>query len=224
MKLKRRQFLTGSLTTGLVSLSTARAEEMMAPREKFRVLSLDGGGARGYLSAGILANIESYLNIKTGVKVPLGKRFDLIAGTSTGGIIALGLATGRSAVDVKMFFRDLVPRIFAESERAWYSSRLLGPEYGIEKLTHSLKGFFGEATLRDVTTDICVTAVSLENGMPYFHKSNYRKILRRFGPDETLATRFFCIGHTTYFQPIPPSNYMTPQMEASALIIHPWSR
>jgi patatin-like phospholipase/acyl hydrolase len=137
-------------------------------------LALDGGGARGYLSAGILKNVELYLDNKTGQQVPLGKRFDLIAGTSAGGIIALGLGLGYTAAKIEKIFGDLVATVFAATERAWYTTRLWSPEYGVETLTRSLKALFGDSTLRDVTTDVCITAVSLENGRPRFHKSNYR--------------------------------------------------
>jgi uncharacterized protein len=57
----------------------------------FKVLSLDGGGIKGVFEASFLAEIES------AVKPPLASYFDLIAGTSTGGIIALGLGLGISA-------------------------------------------------------------------------------------------------------------------------------
>lgn len=55
---------------------------------KIKALSLDGGGARGYLTVLILANIEKYINHGKSEYKPVGKYFDLIAGTSTGVIIA----------------------------------------------------------------------------------------------------------------------------------------
>ena len=63
----------------------------------FKILSLDGGGVRGYLSAKILSNLEDYLNNRAKEEMPIGQRFDFIAGTSTGGIIALALALGKTA-------------------------------------------------------------------------------------------------------------------------------
>src|SRR4051812_28360760 len=51
----------------------------------FRILSLDGGGIRGVFPAALLARLEEHL------EHPIGRYFDLIAGTSTGGIIAIGL-------------------------------------------------------------------------------------------------------------------------------------
>ncbi len=72
-------------------------EKPWADKEHVRILSLDGGGVRGILQARILKNMEQYLNHKDGSELPLGKRFDLIAGTSVGAIMGLSLAMGKSA-------------------------------------------------------------------------------------------------------------------------------
>lgn len=83
---------------------------------KFRVLSLDGGGVRGIVSAKIL----QYLEEKS--KKPISRLFDLIVGTSTGGIIALGLACpGESgmpkytAKDIVQFYLNYSKTIFSRS-------------------------------------------------------------------------------------------------------------
>jgi patatin-like phospholipase/acyl hydrolase len=66
----------------------------------FRILALDGGGARGWLSARMLANVEALLNAGDDEAVALGRRFDLVIGTSTGAILAAGLACGvKAALD-----------------------------------------------------------------------------------------------------------------------------
>ena len=62
--------------------------------EKFQILSLDGGGIRGVFIAAFLAEIEERNNTK------ITNHFDLIVGTSTGGIIALGLGMGLSAKEI----------------------------------------------------------------------------------------------------------------------------
>src|SRR6266850_1974280 len=87
----------------------------------FRVLSIDGGGVRGFLAASILANIETYLNDATGERVALGQRFDFLGGTSAGGLIALGLGMGRTAAEMRELFVTLVPAVFGAANRrdAW---------------------------------------------------------------------------------------------------------
>ncbi|MFX4589173.1 patatin-like phospholipase family protein, partial [Acinetobacter baumannii] len=68
------------------------------PAERpFRILSIDGGGICGILPASILAEFETrFLNGQ-----PVARHFDMIAGTSTGGIIALGLGHGKLARDIR---------------------------------------------------------------------------------------------------------------------------
>jgi predicted acylesterase/phospholipase RssA len=73
---------------------------------KRRILSLDGGGIKGVFAAAFLETIEE----ATGKKV--ADHFDLIAGTSTGGIIALGLGLGMSAREISQFYLNDGPRIF----------------------------------------------------------------------------------------------------------------
>ena len=73
-----------------------------------KLLALDGGGIRGVLSLGILAAIEDT------VGCPLGEYFDYIAGTSTGAIIAAGLATGLTVEALQKFYEDFGPQMFED--------------------------------------------------------------------------------------------------------------
>lgn len=77
---------------------------------KFRILSLDGGGIRGAFTAAYLAKLEEQIG------GPLTDYFDLIAGTSTGGIIALGLALGKSAEDIRHFYENYGRAIFTRQK------------------------------------------------------------------------------------------------------------
>src|SRR6478609_1690555 len=78
---------------------------------KFRILSLDGGGIRGAFSASFLAELERK------VGHPIGQYFDLIVGTSTGGIIATALALGESAERIERMYRDRGREIFTRQPR-----------------------------------------------------------------------------------------------------------
>jgi uncharacterized protein len=139
----------------------------------FRILSIDGGGVRGFLSASILANIEQYLNDARNESMPLGARFDLISGTSAGGLIGLGLAIHRTAAEVRDLFLDFVPRVFGSANRRAKWQWAKRPRYHSEPLITSLTGFFGDATLADLSTDVCVTSVSLIDAKPRLHKTDY---------------------------------------------------
>jgi patatin-like phospholipase/acyl hydrolase len=178
-KVDRRKLVKGAAAFSVgMSIRPAVSEErpkdaVLGP--KFRVLSLDGGGARGYLSVQILANIEQYLDEYCANKLPLGQRFDLIAGTSTGGIIALGLATGATAGQILRFYETLVPKVFSADARRNWATRLKSPKYDSGPLSRALSDYFGDKTLGDVQTDVCITAVALRNGKPRFHKSDYQR-------------------------------------------------
>src|SRR3954462_2964438 len=84
----------------------------------FRVLSLDGGGAKGFYTLGVLKEIEGMLNC------PLYKRFDLIFGTSTGAIIAALLALGREVNEIQELYRNYVPSIMKSWTRFGRTSAL----------------------------------------------------------------------------------------------------
>ncbi len=86
----------------------------------FRILSLDGGGIRGAYTAAVLARWEE----ATGKRIV--DHFDLIAGTSTGGLIAIGLGLGLSAQQLLSFYRDRGPMIFptvSKADRLWHQLR-----------------------------------------------------------------------------------------------------
>lgn len=189
----RRRFLQSLFATGagaVASIAPSGAATVCAPslarRQRFRVLSLDGGGARGYLSAAILENLEKHLNTQNNNNLPIGKRFDLITGTSTGGIIALGLANGRSASDIRAFYEKHIPEIFSSSQRAWRTAQWYKPKYETTRLRSAVEQFFGSQTLENTVTDVCITSVALRSGKPRFYKSDY--LVRNKGRlDEKLS-------------------------------------
>ena len=84
----------------------------------FRILALDGGGIKGTFTAAVLAKWEELTQLR------LAEHFDLIAGTSTGGILALGLGMGLAAKDILRFYVDRGPTVFL-------ATSLRDPETGI---------------------------------------------------------------------------------------------
>jgi len=76
------------------------------PIRHFRILALDGGGIKGTFTAAVLAAWEKDIGQR------VCEHFDLITGTSTGGILAIGLGLGLPAERVLQFYRDQGPRIF----------------------------------------------------------------------------------------------------------------
>ncbi|MGA9851710.1 MAG: CBASS cGAMP-activated phospholipase [Gammaproteobacteria bacterium] len=139
--------------------------------DNFCVLSLDGGGSRGYLSIRYLENLETHLNRSTGRTVSLGERFDFIVGTSTGGIIALGLAVGISAGKIRELHETYLPKIFGPKARhllPWWR-----PKYDNRILRDFLIECFGRRCLADLNTDACIIGVGLQNAQSRLFKTDY---------------------------------------------------
>jgi len=136
--------------------------------KKFKILSLDGGGIRGYLSAKILANMEQLLNEANREDINIGQRFDLIVGTSTGGIIACALAIGKSGKEILELYERLISKVFQPESKGIFS-----PKYSSKILKEELEKTLEDYTLADVKTDLCITSVDVENASPRFHKSGY---------------------------------------------------
>ncbi|WFC40270.1 CBASS cGAMP-activated phospholipase [Pseudoxanthomonas sp. SE1] len=158
--------------------SSAKFAAPLAPRDPasaalFSVLTLDGGGARGYLTLKILEQVEAYLNGLTGAALPLGAHFDLVCGTSTGGIIALALALGRPVSEVSALYEAHLPRIFGPAMRRWAGVDNFRPRYCSDALREAMRALFGDLTLGDVQTDVCITALSLANARPQLFRSDY---------------------------------------------------
>jgi uncharacterized protein len=148
---------------------------MKAPAKgdgQLRILSIDGGGIRGILPAKVLAEIEDM----TGKRI--ADLFDVIAGTSTGGILALGLtcpgddpATPKhKATDLVDLYVNKGADIFTKS---WLRERevLLQPKYVPINLEQALKDYLGDARLKDAVTRVTVTAYETERRAPFFFRS-----------------------------------------------------
>ena len=140
-----------------------------------RILSIDGGGIRGLIPSLVLSKLEDLCG------KPICELFDLIAGTSTGGILALGLTMpgpdgkpAHSAASMVSIYEKEAERIF--SRRFSHRLRTLGsladqkyPAQGIESV---LTEYFGEARLKDSLTEVLVPAYEIERHIPFFFKSS----------------------------------------------------
>lgn len=109
------------------------------------LLSIDGGGIRGVLSLQILRRLEAIARDRSGDSMlVLADAFDYIAGTSTGGIIAAGLAIGMSCDEVERFYREQAPRMFSPN-RNWVK-RYTSARYDANVLQQELQDVFGKDT------------------------------------------------------------------------------
>jgi len=90
---------------------SARDRHFFAPGAK-RILAIDGGGVRGVVALAFLERIERVLETQSGRPVRLCDHFDLIGGTSTGAVIATGLALGHKVAQIRDFYFELGSRVF----------------------------------------------------------------------------------------------------------------
>src|SRR5580765_1488551 len=124
---------------------------------RFRILSIDGGGIKGVFPAAFLAAIEENL------PHPISQYFDLITGTSTGGIIALGLGFGLSASQLLEFYIKRGPMIFPkERRRLWRRWTLdwFGSRYQSTALRSALTDVFGSAKLGQVKARVLIPSMN----------------------------------------------------------------
>jgi predicted acylesterase/phospholipase RssA len=129
-----------------------------------RILSLDGGGLRGMLTLQVLRRIEGLLQERfADPALCLGDYFDLIAGTSTGAIIAAGLSLGMSVDEIEEHYRALGNKVFM---RSFWRRGLLQDAYDASAVAEALRGVFGDRTLAspDFRTGLMVVAKRLDTG------------------------------------------------------------
>lgn len=113
------------------------------------ILSLDGGGIRGVIEARILAHVEAAL------KAPISSRFDLVAGTSTGGILACCIGIDMPMAMAETIYSVNGPNIFRK--RRFFKTGLLIPKFPPAQVEDVLKKYFGTKSLADCTVDVLVT-------------------------------------------------------------------
>jgi len=144
----------------------------------FKILSIDGGGIRGIIPATILSEIEKR------TQKPISSLFNLIAGTSTGGILALGMVkpdahglpayTAEKGIDLyekegsRVFSRDIWHRIHA-------LDNLADERYSAEGVESVLEDYFGDTRLKEAITDVIIPSYDIERRTAVFFKSRKAK-------------------------------------------------
>jgi uncharacterized protein len=172
-----------------------------------RLLSIDGGGLLGLIPAEALIQIEQQLNQITGRTEPLCNRFDLIGGTSTGAILAAGLAMGKSATELRNFYLQFGRKIFTKSflpVRFWHSY----PSGPLEKY---LKQVLIESTTLGsdlLKTQVLIVTKNATLGNDWFFTNNPKN---RFYPQNSKLPLWQVVRASaaapTYF---PPQTIVVP--------------
>ena len=148
----------------------------------FNILSLSGGGFLGLYTVSILAELEKNLGR------PIASCFDLMAGTSIGGIIALGLAAERPAIDIKSAFEKNGSKIFSDRpastgkirELLEFCSSIQKSKYENQELRKTIIEIVGEQTIiGDLKHPVMVPTVNLTKGKPQIFKTPHHSTFVR---------------------------------------------
>ncbi|MGQ0531741.1 MAG: patatin-like phospholipase family protein [Caulobacteraceae bacterium] len=149
-------------------------ERFQRPGSK-RILALDGGGARGLLTLGVLAQLERHLAERSGQgdQFRLAHYFDLIGGTSTGAIIATTLALEWRVREVVDLYFRLLPAIFSKPQVPG-PLRVFIPAFKNKALTQALNEYLGDRMLNseDLKTGLAIHAKRIDSGSAWILVNN----------------------------------------------------
>jgi hypothetical protein len=166
----------------------------------FRILSLDGGGIRGLITMILLARLDAEKGLAGWLE-----RADLVAGTSTGGLIALALARGKRLPEIRALYEERSRSIFDDS---WLDNvkdlgNIVGAQYRTDRLRGELQALFGAARLRDLKQRVLVPAFDLDNEDPRpDHRRWKPKLFHNFpGTDSDGAMPAWKVGLYTSAAP-----------------------
>ena len=175
----------------------------------FRILSIDGGGIRGIYPAHILCCIEERL------KINLYESFDMIAGTSTGSIIAAGVATGVAATDIVDMYREHGAGIFKKKAFCWPVGKwkntfqpMFDSVYDPQYLKSVLADIFRDKRLGEIKKPLLLPATDIGNGCVHVLKSGYSKEFTRDNDVLVKDAVLSSCSAPTYFEPHKLDHYL----------------
>ena len=169
---------------------------------KYRILCLDGGGLRGLITARLLARLNTHPQVAGWLST-----VDLFAGTSTGGILALGLACGKTPEEICTVYKERGGVIFDDS--IWDNLRDLGKtvgaDYSCKGLKAELKAVFGDLKLRDIPRKVAIPTFDLDNEDVAARRTWKPKIFHNFqgadsdGQQLVASIALYTCSAPTYF-------------------------
>ena len=158
-----------------------------------RILAIDGGGVKGIFPAAFLAALEE----ETGR--PAVEHFDLVAGTSTGGIIAIALGLGLSAAELVAFYRRHGPEIFRGHRLLRRLRQIAIAKYAHEPLRSLLAQNFGGRLLGDSRTRLLIPSLNLTTGRVHVFKTSHHPSLARDWRMRAVDVALATVSAPTYF-------------------------
>ncbi|BFD24829.1 MAG: CBASS cGAMP-activated phospholipase [Candidatus Parcubacteria bacterium] len=158
-----------------------------------KILSIDGGGIKGVFPLSFLSTIEEV----TGKKI--SDYFDLIVGTSTGGIIALGIGAGFSAKELLEFYEKLGPDVFVGNRYIKFLRSMGVSKYSNKALKNSLFEKFGDKKLGESKNRLVIPSLNLENGEVHVYKTAHHERFQRDYKENIVDIALATSAAPTYF-------------------------
>jgi len=179
-----------------------------------RVLAIDGGGIKGAYAAAFLATVEDLIGIG------IAERFDLIAGTSTGGIIAIGLGLGIPASRIADLYKRLSNDIFGGGRLLARMRQVGMAAYDSARLHDALVSEFGGRKLGESMTRLVVPSFDLEQGRIRLYKTAHHPDLMQDYKETAVQVAMATSAAPTYF-PIHKSSSGTPVVDGAVWACNP---
>lgn len=184
-------------------------EPLPWPKDKpFRILSIDGGGICGILPASILAELERrYLDGESAAG-----HFDMIAGTSTGGIIALALGIGMTAAEIRDVYIERGGLIFPRG--SWLSRpfralrRLVRYGYDAKVLEAELSRIFQARVLGESKSRLCIPSFEGRHGEPWIYKTPHHPDYKSDLHEKMVKVGLATAAAPTFFRALENDGYM----------------
>ncbi|XP_078156597.1 uncharacterized protein LOC144552491 [Carex rostrata] len=181
----RKSSLMSSLEVNLPSRTVLNNSTPPTPKSPpllgniVTILSIDGGGVRGLIPAAILAFLESKLQELDEEDARIAYYFDVISGTSTGGLVATMVAAPNkqnrplfSAKDIISFYNENIPKIFL---LIGLLASLFGPRYNGQYLHNKIRELLGETMLQDTVKEVIIPTFDINFLQPTIFSTNEAK-------------------------------------------------
>jgi uncharacterized protein len=194
------------------SIPQRRVPQAWPKNGKFRILSIDGGGIRGIFPAAVLAGLErEFIGGRS-----IASYFDLIAGTSTGGILALGLGAGYTAADLLEVYGTRGNEIFPEPSntmigrvKSWWRPKhhYLRYHYERDALERVLTDKLGDRLFGDSKSRLCIPAFEGKHSEVFVFKTPHHPDYKFDRFERMVTVGLATSAAPTYFRPLQHGGY-----------------
>lgn len=140
----------------------------------FKILSIDGGGIKGLYSSTIIEHLENKYNCC------MSDHFDMLCGTSTGGLIALGLSLKMPAKEISQMYINQGIQIFPKTGKVkgYIKQALIKGKFSAKPLKNILEDLFGERKIKESNNLLCIPSFCLTKGEPWVFKYDHTVLER----------------------------------------------